>query len=166
MIVNLRTEMTKIVERDVQYYKTDLKYDLEFLLNKEEQITECIWSTRDCGTNLYFLPDILIEGSEDNYAAHFYSNSPNTKFYKITITNKKRKNFYGTIETIDINKLFEQEIKRKKIESVSVEIKTKDDTRYNTVIPMSDHIVKDALIKLNLSLDDIQSKKIKYNLLS
>lgn len=97
--------MNSLVEENVKYYKTDLKYDIETLSLKNEY-TEFIWILRKCGTNIYHIPNIFVKNSPERLSLNYYlDNKDFVKIYKITVSKKGVKNIYGEIENITEKKL-------------------------------------------------------------
>ena len=164
----LNTVMKKEVLKRVKSYQTDLDYDFEALLDKKEPVNEYIWLLRDCGTNLFRLPNVLVEGCSCFLEYYLNSNEKGLKFFKITVEKKAAKNVYGEIEEIKTAKLkkylAENRIPLSKVDSVEYTVFTDDKKPFTLSLAASENEVK--YIDRKLGLDNYRLRYTKFNIRS
>lgn len=162
----LNTIMKKEVLKRVKAYQCDLDCDFEALLDKKEPVNEYIWLLRDCGTNLFRLPNVLVEGESYNLEYYLNSNEKGLKFFKITIEKKGSKNVYGKIEEIKTAKfkkyLAENRIPLSKVDSVEYTVFVDNKEPFTLSLEAPENKIK--CIDKILGIDNYRLRYTKFNI--
>lgn len=155
MMILLNSELNKIVERDVKFYKTDLLKDLQVLLDKNRETNVFIFFTRECGTNMYEKDHLYVkEAFQRIDFEYFYKQS--ITVYEIEVLKRGRENIYGTIKQIELNDLLE-DIKSNEVSCSNAEVKIvkKDGTVKNCIFSTKiEHY--ESLRKNGINYEDVQ----------
>ncbi len=106
-MINLTEKMSELVNKNVEHWRSDLKYDFEII--KENKINTYLWILRQNGTQLYVKKNLL-EDEETRYVANYWFNEKKRKVFIIKVKEIKDGIFYGEIreKKKDLEKIIEE----------------------------------------------------------
>lgn len=129
----LNEELKSIVDENVLYYKEDLNYDLEMLLDKNRVDDTFIFAVRDSGTHLYEKHKLYANESGERIGFMYFKDSFK-KVFEVNITRRGKKYSYGTIKEENLDLLIKDISKNVKYcNNVETRIIKKDKTVLDTV---------------------------------
>lgn len=156
--IKLNKIMEELVEKNVKSYKTDLTLDFNYI-KKAPEVKSFIWFNKKCGTELMNEEFITVKRTYSNLVFHqFIGDKP--KVYRLNVT-KLCKNIYGYIEELSPHKYLKEVLtKEKDYNYANISLTTLSGKNYQLELPFDDNTFFNALVKLNLTRDNI--KEYKY----
>ena len=164
--VKLNKELFEVSEGIVNHYREDIDKDISILLNKDIKCNYFIWTLRDAGTHLFQIDRLIVKDSYDNMCFNtLFSNvkgviKPTSNIqecYLIEVTERKRKNVFGSITKLSrvaFKKIIDEKTSIYSKVSIGIEF---IDGKYETyTIENTEHLFYTALRELNLSENSIK----------
>lgn len=169
-MINLREEMVRLADKKLENYKSDLQHDFNIMLDKNNPLGVYYWYIRESGTHMMAEHRVFIKGDWCNTEALYWAGY-NPKVYKITLKERKIKNFFGDIEELKLDSFIEM-VKRETKEATGIDIKvlTKEGKTLRTSVRGVEYVFPEYLFhkvldNLKLTSEDIASTYIEKYLL-
>lgn len=160
---NLFEDMQKIVDNNMENYKSDFNLDKDFILKSEKN--EFYWYVRRSGTDIFDIDNINFINSEDYTIAKYYLYSEDLHIFKIKVENRTKDEVLGMIEPIN-KKTFKKILDEPKdIKGVIAKITLNNVTVIEGEYTGDDNqeILYRVLRENNKTIDDLKSYKVvKY----
>lgn len=162
MEILLNNELKKIVDENVDYFKNDLDLDLEILLDKNYECDNYIFLVRDAGTHLYPKEFLTIKDSYSRIEFLHFKNRFK-RAYEVKVSKRGRKNVYGTVEEIPLDKLISYVSNNEEdYEKTSVRLIKKDGNILETIF-FKENSYYESLSLNNLDYNDVDKMYVlKY----
>lgn len=145
-------EMSKIVEKNVKYYKTDF-YNIDVKSIENYDSNEFLWIVRESGTLILNINNLKYERSCD-YISFLYYKETDVKLYKVNLQTLK-------IKQLDYLKTFEKVIENLEIPK-NVELTVNNEVYSVDINEYSKYGFLDKLVERYKIKSSVAVEKIRY----